>query len=393
MNRNVAFRSLLFVWTSLVLSGSVWADDAEGTSPAPPPLKIQKIYFMFHPVCWRNFGATPPPMADEKLWAACYNRELQVNEKQKQFISDLKPDEALVLFPIGRSGAMRELEDHATQALGRRCIIVRRDGWDPPPAWGTLPNAIDEFLNNPQLEGKAEFLSPVPADIRKELETELRDAWEKHQRPNWNIGLLEVAYYSRMCALDIQQEFKTRDLQYDPATVRSAAFGEGFEQCAMTWKQMLVPYLGFAHPADNIFELSVSGAPFLVNATLVERLELADDLRLYLWKSEDGRLVGMYARAWCRMKDAQLFAHVSPAGMKLEARETHDKQLWPEPDAPVLALTEKDRRLRIPVFNGIRRDYHWSAVVGTAEEPCYLIASGIGFEEFRERLAKASIAP
>lgn len=62
MNRNVAFRSLLFVCTSLVLSGPVWADDAEGKSPAPP-LRIQKIYFMFHPVCWRNFGATPPPAA------------------------------------------------------------------------------------------------------------------------------------------------------------------------------------------------------------------------------------------------------------------------------------------------------------------------------------------
>ncbi len=93
------------------------------------------------------------------------------------------------------------------------------------------------------------------------------------------------------------------------------------------------------------------------------------------------------------MKDPQLFAHVSPADMKLEVRETHNKQLWPEPDAPVLTLTEKDRRLRIPVFNGIRRDHHWSAVVGTADEPCYLIADGISFEQFRERLVKASITP
>ena len=398
MSRNWGRRGLAVVWATVMVvlatgnaGGPVW-----GAEVAKSPQKrttINKIYFMFHPVCWRNYGATPPPQADAKLWAACYERELKINERQKQFISALKPDAALVLFPIGQSPAMRELEEHATSALGPRCVIVRRNGWDPPAAWGKLDNPIGEFLNNPQLAGRAEFVRPVPAGIQTELETELRAAWEEHQRPKWNIGLLEVAYYSRMCAADIQDDFRKRNLDYDPATVRSETFGEGFEQCAMTWKQMLVPYLGFARPAENIFDLSVSGAPFLVNATLVERIAINDDLRLYLWKAEDGRCVGVYVRAWCRMRDPQLFAQVSPEGMQLEARETHNKQLWPAPDAPVLALTEQDGRLRVPVFNGIRRDFHWSAAVGTAEEPCYLIARGISMPDFRERLVGAKIAP
>jgi len=392
MNRNFGFCSLLVVFAVVILTRPVRAGETKRAAPLQP-LTIQKFYFMFHPVCWRSFGATPPPKADKKLWAACYHQEVKVNEKQKQFINALKPDAVLVIFPIGRSGAMRELEDHATQALGRRCIIVRRDAWAPPAAWGMLPKPFDEFLNNGQLKGKVEFLSRVPDAIRKEMEAELRAAWEKNQRPNWNIAVLKVAYFSRMCAFDIVKELQARNLQYDPAMVRSEAFGEGFEQCATTWKQMLVPYLGFAHPAESIFDLSVSGAPFLVNATLVERIKLKDDLRVFLWKAEDGRLVGMYARAWCRLKDPQLFADISPDGMRLEARETHNKQLWPKPDAPVLRLTQRDRHLRIPVFNGIRRDFHWSAAVGTAEEPCYLIADGVSLEQFRERLVGAAIAP
>ena len=160
----------------------------------------------------------------------------------------------------------------------------------------------------------------------------------------------------------------------------------------MTWKQMLVPYLGLAHPAENRFDLSVSGAPFLVNATLLERIDLPDQVRLFLWRSEDGRLVAMYARAWCRMRDPAIFTQIPVDGMQLEVRETHNRQLWPSPDAPVLALTRNGGHLAVPVFNGIRRDHHWLAAVGTADEPCYLIAAGISLEDLRERLVNAVIS-
>ncbi len=392
MFRCHCFRAMLAGCLSL-LTLSVNAADVGRTSVDTDPVQIEKFYFLFHPVCWRSFGEMPPAGADKELWASCYQRELVVNEQQKQFISDMPQNAVLIVFPIGESAAMRELEEHASQTLGRRCLIVRRQGWDPPAAWAELKNPIEQFLLQPNLPGREEFISPVPPEIRGQLESELREAWQLNRRPNWNTGLLEVAYYSRMCAEDIRQELVARKLEYDPATVRSEAFGEGFEQCAMTWKQMLVPYLGLSHPAENRFDLSVSGAPFLVNATLLERIELPDQVRLYLWRSEDDRLVAMYARAWCRMRDPAIFSKIPVDGMRLEVRETHNQQLWPDPDAAVLALTLNDGHLAVPVFNGIRRDHHWLAAVGTADEPCYLIADGISVDDFRERLVKAAITP
>ena len=207
----------------------------------------------------------------------------------------MQPDEVLVLFPIGGGPAMRDLEQHATAALGRRCIIVRRGSRDPPAAWAALPSPIKHFLDDSDLEGKAEFLQDVPPGVREALESEIRQA-VRAGGADWNIAVLEVIYHSRLCAMDIQEELQRRNLNWNAQTVRSEAFGEGFEQCAMTWKQMLVPYLGLARPAENVFKLSVSGAPFLADAKLQERVALSEDIRLYLWVGNTGQKIGMYAR-------------------------------------------------------------------------------------------------
>ena len=186
----------------------------------PKRQKIDKLYFMFHPVCWRMHGPKPPAGADPQNWTACYTRELRVNEAQKKFISQMKTNAALVLFPIGTSPPMRALEEHASQELGRRCIIVRREGKDPPRSWANLANPIERFLNDPHLEGRAEFLKGVPSEIQAELETEIRKALVV-RTGKCNISVLDVVYYSRLCAMDIQSELKKHNLFYDPATVRS----------------------------------------------------------------------------------------------------------------------------------------------------------------------------
>ena len=363
---------------------------ADEPRPVGARQTIDRLCFMFHPVCWRMHGEQPPAGADPENWAACYNRELRVNEMQKQFISRLPENAALVLFPIGNGPAMRDLEEHATKALGRRCVIVRRPGKDPPRSWAKLTDPIGQFLENPALEGRAEFLASIPAEIQSELAAEIRQV-SPAGRQGWNVSVLEVLYYSRMCALDIERAFAERNLIYDPAVVRSEAFGEGFEQCAMTWKQMLVPYLGLAHPAENNFDLSVSGAPFLVDAQLKERIRLSHDLRLYLWEAVDGRKIAMFCRAWCRLKDPQLYARVSLKDLKLTVREVHDKECWPAADGPALRLSVENGLLKVPVFNGIRRDFDWRSIVQTDEEACYLIAEKISLGDFRKRLLASRI--
>ena len=93
----------------------------------------------------------------------------------------------------------------------------------------------------------------------------------RHNSDTWNAQALEVIFYNRMIALEIAREFRKRRLQVDPKTVDALAFGEGFEQCATTWKAMVGTYLGWARPIEIDYNLSVSGMPLLRQAKFQER--------------------------------------------------------------------------------------------------------------------------
>ena len=381
-----------FLLTSCSDSPTVGADEATQ--------KINKIYFMSHPVCWQTVGQEPPPGEWDKhssysrsVWQASYDRELEVNQLQKALMEQMGPDEVLLLFPVEDKLPMRDLEEFAKRTLGRRAIIVDRPLRSPPAAWRELANPLERFLNDSQLQGREEFLAGVPPQIQAELEAEIRAALAKGGAvaQSWNPSVLEVLYYSRLCAMDIQKEFQRRNLVYDPEKTAGEAFGEGFEQCAMTFKQMLVPYLGLKDSVDNRWDLSVSGASFLVDATFRERIDLDENLRLYLWETEDEKIVAMYARSRCRLEDPLLYAQVPVEGLSLQVREIHGKLCWPDPAAPELSLELVGTHLRVPVYNGIRRDFNWQGVVDTAEEACYLIARDIGFKDFRRLLLSARI--
>jgi hypothetical protein len=343
--------------------------------------QIDKFYFMFHPVCWAMGmrGDEPPPLPEgvrEEDYLACLSWEKEVNQRQKDFIGQMKPNEALILFPISQCEAMMDLERHAEALLGQRCVFVRSVHPDPPAAWADLPDPIQQFLDDKNLEGKEAYLSDVPPESQKEMAAEIREAYEA-RHSDWGLGALEVAYTSRMFALDIQRKLDQQALRYDPSTVTCESFGEGFEQCAMTWKAMVVPYLSLKSPADNIFELSVSGARFLVEALFRERVELDHDTRLYLWEGQDGRPIGLYARAWCRLRDPQFYAHVPLHGFSCELWTVagYGTLVWPGEES---SITLANGYLKVPVLNGIRRD--------ATDGAYYIIGNDIGFEAFRERL-------
>jgi len=350
------------------------------------PLRIEKFYFMFHPVCWAQAmqGDQVPPLPDgatKEDFLETLALERTINQRQKDFMSGMRPNEALILFPIGESPAMRDLEEHATRVLGRRCVFVRETHPDPPAAWAELSNPIQEFLENSELEGRAEYLKDVPSKIRSELESEIREAVQA-RGSNWRIGVLEVLYTSRLYAEHLKRQFEEHGLVFNPNTVSSEAFGEGFEQCAVTWKAMLTEYLGFRSPAKNIFDLSVSGARFLRKAGCVERVLLRHDIQLFLWKHEDGRCVGLFMRSRCRLKDPQYYAFVRLADVRLEvwSETAYGTKRWPIQNS---CIEEKDGHLRIPVLNGIRRD--------STDGSFYIIAEKISFEEFRNMLTSCNI--
>ena len=383
----------------LPLIGCGWT--YSGADAGSGPLDVRKIYFMFHPVCWQTAGLDPPPgnwdehsPYSRPVWDATYRKELEVNRLQKELMSKMEPDEVLLLFPIGDKAPMLELQEYARRTLGRRAILVDRKLKQPPVEWRKLDHPLERFLGDPDLPGRAAFLEGVPPPIQKELEAEIREAIDEAGAvaATWNPAVLEVLYFSRLAASDIRSEFRERNLRYDPATTRGVAFGEGFEQCAMTYKQMLVPYLGLQTPVENRYDLSVSGASFLMGSRFRERVDLDSNLRLYLWEGTGNRLVGLYTRAWCRLKDPLLYARIPVQDLELQVREVHGKLCWPEPAAPELALESEGGELKLPVYTGIRRDFDWHDVVNTAEDACYVIARNLTYGDFRRLLVNARIS-
>lgn len=354
------------------------------TLPGPAPLDISRIYFMYHPVCWsmQMMGDVPgahiPQPHDHFL--ATFQREVSVVERQKRFMSEMKPDEALVIFPNGYSRAMFIIEQYATEVLGRRCVIIRDVHPDVPAAWRMLDDPINHLLDDPTLEGRQEWLDQVPPDLVEEILAEIREA-HATEGIKINLSTVEVAFVSRIFAKEILNEFVSRNLRFDADTVTGEAFGEGFEECAMTWKQMLVPYLGIKGPIPNRYDLSVSGAKFLLRAQAIERLPLEHDTFLYLWDDEEGSPIGLFARGRCRITDPAYFVTVEVADPDLEVWGYGGNKYYPNPKS---SLQPVEGKLKLNVFGAIRRE----------PDGLFYIRGGAGtsYDQLRKSLLDAVIS-
>ncbi len=386
MRREIGW-ALIGVLGVLVYVGCVTgARAAEETKQEP--VRINKIYWCIHPYCWSLHGLRAPEGRDENLWNAQMARELWVHTLHMDLVSNMKPDEALVIYPIGMPAPQRQLIEHAERTLGRRCFVMtRRTAGEN--FFADVEDPIERFLNDDDWPGRDEWLHNMltdfgkreePEGVREEMEAEVREACELLSYPLPPSGL-EAAYYMRMIAYDVEETFRERQLLYDPETVDCVAFGEGFEECCMTWKSMVSHYMGLAKPIENDYELSVSGAPCLAHARFKERIALSDDVRLFLWEGEGDEFIALFARAAARLSDPQLYARFSLAGrINLKVYTSHQKTLNWEGKAhtrvPIASLS-------VPVYVSTRR--------GGVDGSYYMIASGESFEQFRDRLAAAEI--
>ena len=371
----------------LAANGTIGAAADKAAEKDVKPLKIERLYWLIHPVCWgMNGGGIPGGYLEAtglkaEDWHAALNWERRVNEEQKQFISNMKANEALIIYPISRSQPMLDLEQHAEKTLGRRCLILHRPAVAEPKVLHEMDQPIKHFLEDEQMEGRDTFWNQAPKAIQDEVRAEIIQACAANGY-DWSPGALKVIIYNRLLAQDIKDMLAERKLSYDPATLRGVAFGEGFEQCAMTWKALLTGYLGLAHPIENDFDLSVSGAPVLFDAKLTEYVKLSDDVRLFLWEKGDGRVMALYYRPAVRFADRQQFAFLETDGLSLEAWGVLKKR-WPADDSPLEVEHGEYSYLKVPVFASIRKD-------GT-DGSYYLIASDVSMADFRERLVNARI--
>ena len=165
-----------------------------------------------------------------------------------------------------------------------------------------------------------------PTGLATDIEKELREACRIIEY-NWRPESLEVNYYSRLITHEIEQTFKNRNLVYDPQTAKSTVLGEGFEQCAMTWKGMLPAHLGFANPIENDPTLSVTGQREVVFGKFQERIDLGNDIRLFLWLGPKKEAVALFTRAAFRWSDPLQFATVSLKSLELEVSNVEINQI------------------------------------------------------------------
>jgi len=153
---------------------------------------------------------------------------------------------------------------------------------------------------------------------------------------------------------------------------------------------MLSYYLGMANPFEKDFELSVSGTPFLITAKFIERISLPNNVRLFLWKGEDGRSICIFIRAASRLKDPQLYAYIPIDNYNLDNLELRgpSNEKWYPTYKPrhyqSNLYVDKKNRLRVQVYAGTRK--------GGQDYICYLIDNESSYEEFRKRLLSAQIS-
>jgi len=358
---------------------------------------ITKVSFLIHPVCWDlalgEDGKIKPSYRyqvftyrggawyDEKEFYEILDWERRVNRKQVEYIQQMGTTEALVIYPIGDRPAMRRLQEAGQQTLGRRCIIIDSE--------------------SPSGNEAVDYRKLLPDAVKIELLDELLEA-VRWNSDTWNAQALEVIFHNRLIALNLEREFPKRNLHYDPQTVEAVAFGEGFEQCATTWKAMVGGYLGWAKPIENSFELSVSGMPLLRSAILKERVALAHDVRLFIWELKDGRLMAWFTRARGKLSEAQLFVSVPFDLTTIWLFEDTGKQIWPDPvretekisgvhwwwmgtanDSPLRVAAKPP--MRIPISVGLRQL--------PTDRNIFLVTDGISFKEFRHALTTSIIAP
>ena len=395
-----AVRALLLPLLSLLMlfsNGTATGGATRDSTGADSPIRISKVSFLIHPVCWDLALAEGGRMRPEFLYqsftyrgGAWYDKqefyeilewERRVNQKQKEYIRAMGPDEALIIYPIGNRPAMQALENEGRERLGRRCVIIRSE--------------------SPSANHKVDYRQLLPDAVKIELLDDLLEA-VRHNSDTWNAQALEVIFYNRMIALEIEREFKKRRLQVDPESVEALAFGEGFEQCATTWKAMVGTYLGWSRPIEIDYNLSVSGMPLLRGAKFKERVAVGEEVRMFLWELEDGRPMAWFVRTRGSLAQAQLFVSLPFDLKSFKLFDEFGTQLWPDPVRETQHLggvhwwwmgSANDSPLRmdfkgpmkVPVSVGLRQL--------PTDRNIFIVSGGIPFDEFRRALLQSPIGP
>jgi hypothetical protein len=299
------------------------------------------MFFMVHPYCYEARASEPKFSAK---YGEYIEYEKRVSERWRSAIAAMNPDEALVVASPGCSEGFEEL---VSTQLGPRGLVVK------------------DVLAQPSESG-ADLLSPgVVEGLGRDL---LRKFWRDGF--SWTSDPLVQPVIARGWAERITREFEDRGLDFDPLTVEAEGWGESFEGCVANYTRYLGSYLRLGNPIEVNFNMTVPDAPYLLNASLLERIPLDHSIRLYLWETDDGRSVAWFHKALAKVGDPPLVARFPHGEMQVQVWG-RGHLVWP--------ATESDIGWE---------DGHLAVPVGTAD---FILANGVDPHEFRTTMTEATI--
>ena len=303
--------------------------------------QIETIYFLIHPLCYELQAQTPEFVAK---YAEYLQYEKMVKARWYSRIATMKGSEALV---IGAPGCPEGLERYVADHLGSRGLIVRDVLTHQPELWDTL----------------------LSSETKASLGHDLLAMYWKHGF-NWVSDPLGQPIIARGWAERIRHTFNERNLTFDPGTVLTEGWGESFEGCVANYTRFLGAYLGLAHPIEDIFEMTVPDARFLLTARFIERIALDQHTRLYIWEALDGGYIAWFHKAIAMIGEPSFFARVPTQELQIQVH-SRNQLAWPTRDSGIKWI---DGELHVPV-----RGAH------------YIIAQGTDLDQFRNTLTHVTL--
>ena len=333
------------------------------------PMTLKRLVFLVHPFC---YAASRP---GDPRWEYA-QREQRCAQLWEDGARKLGADEALAIAPMTGSQITEATDgfvQRVQQGLGERCIILDCPSPSYPDFW----------------EGIA---AAQPGAIVEDL----REAFVG-QGQEWSKEELHTALHARGCAAQLREELARRGMGIDPTTVRAEAWGESFDGCVTKYSLSLRRLLGLAHAIEIDFERAVPDARFLLGATLLERVEVGDELRLFLFDVA-GRATGLFVATNSSLTDRPRRVHVPVDPLHVSVVTKQSGRLWPLPVEdrtpwPSPGLTEPPQELVHEEQGGLVVPVSAGYVFRLAKAPAYIMAEpGVSSQVFRDQLVQAAEA-
>lgn len=329
-------------------------------------VKLDKIHFLIHGFCYA--GITSGMAADDRSWTRLrpyLERENGVAARWHERMDSFGPNDALIIIPWPHGEAVAEFNSVATKVLGERCFILDHPG----------PEA-------------AEFWTADDSGLREALHKEFRDAY-LGQQFGCNREELDTTLHCVACVRQLQSLLWERGYRIDGSTA-AAGWGASFEGCVLKYTVTLRRILHLVHPIDIDFSLTVPDATFLLDAVGSESVELANDLRLFLFETSRGA-IALFTTSIHSLADRPLWVSLPRELSEAVVKSKQGIRLWPQPESYDLAADPQYaephqvlvRRVEgcpcVPVTSGF--------VYRLAKAPAYIFAPpGASYPHFRELL-------